>query len=88
MDNLLVVVSGPSGGGKGTIINKVLSRNPNQTQRISTFTTRPKRVNEKDEEQYHFIDQDFFDKLNSQGVVMAKNVVDGYSYRGTNIRYG
>lgn len=81
MNNLLVVVSGPSGGGKGTIINKVLSRNEEDTKRISTFTTRPKRPNESENEQYHFINQQLYDKLEEQGLLMAKSKVDGYSYR-------
>lgn len=83
MDNLLVVISGPSGGGKGTIINKLLSRNPSQYIRVSTYTTRPKRRDEELKGQYHFITQERYDSLNSQGRLMAKNIVDGYSYRCT-----
>ena len=38
--------------------------------------------------QYNFITQEQFQKLDSQGLLMAKNIVDGYSYRGTCNKYG
>lgn len=80
MDNLLVVISGPSGGGKSTIIKELLSRNEQDYRRISTFTTRPKRPNEVDREQYHFITQERYDRLDGKGLLVAKNTVDGYLY--------
>lgn len=80
MDNLLVVISGPSGGGKSTIIKELLSRNEQDYRRISTFTTRPRRPNEVDRGQYHFITQERYDRLDEKGLLVAKNTVDGYSY--------
>lgn len=87
MDNLLVVISGPSGGGKSTIVNKLLSRNASDYKRVSTYTTRKVRSNEKENEQYRFISQQEYDKLNASGKLMAQSVVDGYSYRSSNNRY-
>lgn len=50
---LLVVISGPSGAGKGTIYNKVLSLRPDIRKSISV-TTRAPRPNEQDGVHYHF----------------------------------
>ena len=88
MNNLLVVISGPSGGGQSTIIKELLSRDTTHYRRISTFTTRPKRPNEVDGAQYHFITQERYDRLDSKGLLIAKNVVDGYNYRSAINRYG
>ena len=81
MNNLLVVISGPSGGGKGTIINELLAKDTNTYKRISTYTTRPKRPNERDNEQYHFITKEEYEKLDRKCSLMAKSVVDGFLYR-------
>lgn len=81
MDNMLVVISGPSGGGKGTIINSLLKKDSKKYLRVSTYTTRPRREGEALNEQYQFISKELFDKLDSQNKLIAKNLVDGYSYR-------
>lgn len=88
MNNLLVVISGPSGGGKGTIINELISRNKDEYKRISTYTTRGKRPDEEESKQYHFITQEEYDELDSKGKLIAKNKVDGECYRSTTYRCG
>ncbi len=66
--------------GKGTVINKLLERNTEDYVRLSTYTTRPRRPDEKDGEQYFFIQDSTFQALDKAHLVMAKNKVDGYSY--------
>ena len=83
LNNLLVIVSGPSGGGKGTIEDNLLSRNTQENKRVSTFTTRPRRQSERDSKQYNFTTQENYDRLFSQGRLMACSKVDGFSYRCT-----
>ena len=83
LNNLLVIVSGPSGGGKGTIEDNLLSRNTQEYKRVSTFTTRPRRQSERDSKQYNFTTQENYDRLFSQGRLMACSKVDGFSYRCT-----
>lgn len=50
---LLIVLSGPSGAGKGTIYNKVLALRPEIRKSISV-TTRAPRPNEKEGVHYYF----------------------------------
>lgn len=56
---LVIVVSAPSGGGKGTILKELFARNNNLRYSVSA-TTRSPRPGEKDGEQYYFIDRDKF----------------------------
>jgi guanylate kinase len=56
---LLVVVSGPSGVGKSTIVAELARRRP-QVVPIVTATTRRRRPNEIDGVHYHFIDEAAF----------------------------
>lgn len=58
----LFVISGPSGVGKGTIIHKLLEKNPNIKLSISA-TTRAPRPHETDGVDYYFISRDNFTKL-------------------------
>lgn len=52
-EGLLVVISGPSGAGKGTIYNSVIEKMPNMKKSISV-TTRNPRPQEIDGVHYHF----------------------------------
>ena len=57
----LIVISGPSGSGKGTLINKCLQDNKNLTVAISA-TTRPPRKNEINAKDYYFLSDEEFDQ--------------------------
>ena len=50
---LLIVISGPSGAGKGTVYNEVLIRRP-EIQRSISVTTRAPRQGEVDGVHYYF----------------------------------
>jgi guanylate kinase len=58
---LLVVISGPSGVGKSTVVKKLLKLD-NKLKMSVSATTRPPRPGESDEEHYFFISQGEFDK--------------------------
>lgn len=66
---LLVVVSGPSGVGKGTVIRRLLPRLPDARLSVSV-TTRPPRDGERDGEHYHFVDAPRFDELVRGGALL------------------
>lgn len=66
---LLVVVSGPSGVGKGTVVQRLLERLPGAEACVS-FTTRPPRSEEVEGADYHFVDEDTFDDLIANGELL------------------
>ncbi len=59
---LLVIVSSPSGGGKGTLIRRALKTVPDLGYSVS-FTTRPPRKGEIDGRDYHFISGEEFEAM-------------------------
>lgn len=65
MKNLLIVLSGPSGVGKGTIVNKLL-QDGGYSLSVSC-TTRPPRVGEVDGKAYFFITKEKFSEMIVQG---------------------
>ena len=79
MAGLLVVVSGPSGVGKGTILARLLARRPECTFSISA-TTRSPRPGEVHGEHYHFFDHDTFTHWVEQGRFLEWNQVHDQFY--------
>jgi guanylate kinase len=59
MHNLVFVVTGPSGAGKGTLIRTLLERHRELEVAISA-TTRARRPGETDGVEYHFLTEDDF----------------------------
>ena len=55
------MVTGPSGAGKGTLIERVLPRFPDLAVAVSA-TTRPQRPGEHDGVQYYFLAREEFDR--------------------------
>jgi guanylate kinase len=76
---LLVVVSGPSGVGKSTVVRKLLKLDKNLTLSISA-TTRPPRPGETHGEHYYFSSQAEFDKMVKQNEFVEWAKVHGYYY--------
>jgi guanylate kinase len=57
----VLVVTGPSGVGKGTLINRLLERVPDLALSVSA-TTRPPRPSEVEGRDYHFLSEEEFEK--------------------------
>jgi guanylate kinase len=74
------VITGPSGVGKGTLIERLLERVPELELSVSA-TTRPPRPGEVDGRDYHFLSPEEFDRR-----VEAGEFLEHASYSGN--RYG
>jgi guanylate kinase len=58
----LIVISAPSGGGKTTICNRLLKKDPRLVRSISA-TTRPMRAGEREGVDYFFLNDAKFDRV-------------------------
>lgn len=63
---ILVVVSGFSGAGKGTLMKELLKRYDNYALSVSA-TTRQPREGEKDGEDYFFVNREYFQQKIEEG---------------------
>jgi len=75
----MLVLSSPSGAGKTTISRLLLPADDRIDLSVSA-TTRPKRPNEIDGVDYHFIDQDAFDAMVAEDAFLEHATVFGHSY--------
>lgn len=78
---MMFVLSSPSGAGKSTIAHNLLTRDPNLTLSISA-TTRPKRANEINDVDYHFVNISRFQEMIQHGEFLEHAQVFG-NYYGT-----
>ena len=76
---LLIVLSSPSGAGKSTISRMLLAADPEITMSISA-TTRPKRPGEREDVDYHFVDDAEFERMVAEGDFVEWAPVFGYRY--------
>lgn len=76
---MLVVVSGPSGVGKSTIVAQLAEARP-QVVPIVTATTRGRRPGEIDKVHYHFLSTDEFDRLRDEDGLLEWANVHGNWY--------
>lgn len=83
--HFLVILSAPSGGGKSTILGKVLERSDNIDYSIS-YTTRAPRGTEENGIHYHFVDVPTFKERLAQGDFLEHAEVFGKWY-GTSISF-
>lgn len=78
---LLIVISGPSGSGKGSVIKDLLKKNKNIWLSISC-TSRQPRGEEKDQVEYYFLTKEQFEKK-IENNEMLEYAQYGDNYYGT-----
>ena len=76
---LLIVLSSPSGAGKSTISRKLMEEDPTITMSISA-TTRPIRPGEVEDIDYHFVDEEQFERLVEADELAEWAYVFGHRY--------
>ncbi len=77
--SMLIVISGPSGVGKGTIYNRLLDNDPSLTFSVSV-TTRGPRNGETDGVDYFFISEEKYQELVNADAFLEHATVHGHSY--------
>src|SRR5690606_37994901 len=83
MKGNLIIISSPSGGGKGTLIREVLLTVPDIGYSVS-YTTRARRLDEIDGRNYHFVSFEEFQKRVDAGDFLEYAKVHGNMY-GTSL---
>ena len=81
----LLVLSGPSGAGKGTLVDRLLASRPECIFAISS-TTRPRRSNEQEGVQYEFVTREEFERRRVAGYFLESAEVHGHLY-GTPVKF-
>jgi guanylate kinase len=84
MEGKLIIISSPSGGGKGTLIKEVLDTVPDLGYSVS-LTTRAPRGGEEDGRHYHFVTKEEFQREIAEGGFLEYAEVHGNLY-GTSKR--
>jgi guanylate kinase len=75
----LFVVAAPSGGGKSSMVNALVEREPGIRLSVS-YTTRPPRPGEQEGVHYHFVDEARFQALKANDEFLESAYVHGNWY--------
>ena len=76
---MLLVISGPSGTGKGTLIERLMKEDPTLVFSVSA-TTRAPRPGEIDGVHYHFVTNERYDELVAENAFVEYANVHGNRY--------
>jgi guanylate kinase len=78
--NKVLVVVGPSGVGKDTVMLKLLEKFPNKFKKGTTHTTRTKREGEKEGVNYYYVSKEEFLKLKDENKLVENNFYNNNYY--------
>lgn len=80
----IIALCGPSGSGKSSLINRLLTKYPKTFGFSVSYTTRKPRSNEIDGIHYHFIDKEIFQKRITQGEFLEYTTYNDNIYGTSN----
>lgn len=83
---LLIVLSGPSGVGKGTVRKAIFESDSHQFEYSVSMTTRPRRTGEVEGVDYYFRTREEFEQLIKEGKMLEYAEYVG-NYYGTPLEY-
>ncbi|MGH7639874.1 MAG: guanylate kinase [Candidatus Dormibacteria bacterium] len=83
----LIVLSGPSGVGKDTVIPELMRIRPTLRRPVA-YTTRAPRAGEVDGRDYTFVDGDRFQEMEAEGDFLETATVHGHRYGTSKRRVG
>lgn len=81
----MIVITGPSGAGKTTLVQALLDADPHVCLSVS-YTSRPPRINEVNGQHYHFITKAIFETYIAQGEFIEYATIHNHYY-GTSRRW-
>ena len=76
---MLLIISGPSGTGKGTLVKKLMDTDPSFRFSCSV-TTRKRREGEMEGVHYYFVTEEEYDRLLAQNAFLEHATVHGHRY--------
>ena len=78
--NKILIIVGPSGVGKDTLMQKVFEKHPGLFKKGVTHTSRKIREGEKEGFNYYYVTKEEFLKLDAEGSLVEHNFYNGNYY--------
>ena len=78
--NKILIIVGPSGVGKDTLMQKVFEKHPGFFKKGVTHTSRKIREGEKEGFNYYYVTKEEFLKLDTEGGLVEHNFYNGNYY--------
>ena len=79
MSGNVFIVAAPSGAGKTSLVKKLVTHDAGVSESVS-FTTRAPRPGEKNDRDYHFVDEETFNRMRNNGEFLESAEVHGNFY--------
>jgi len=79
MSGNVFIVAAPSGAGKTSLVKELVAHDAGVSESVS-FTTRAPRPGEKSDRDYHFVDEETFNRMRNNGEFLESAEVHGNFY--------